>query len=239
MRGLMTFMMVGLLTTPVCADADAPEDFHSAVKAASAQFTAGQYDVALKQFRALRSKAPTEAQRLRLQWNIARCLEQLARHSEALPIFEDYERSVGDPVRSSRAKAKIKAMLPLVFGSIAVSCVGDRTARIQLESSTVEQPCPTIIERVSPGLVVIVGTGSDQRVVRKVVQVEAGEASEVQLEFLAIQPKKTADQPSTVWPWYVGGVAIVAAGVATVWALSREDGSPTHRGRVCIEDACD
>ena len=112
----------------MCADADATEDFHSAVKAASAQFTAGQYDVALKQFRALEVKGADGGTTPSAAVEYCALLGTVGTSFWKL-VFEDYERSVGDwfvPV-----ERRLRSRPCSLWSLDPLQChAGDRTARI-------------------------------------------------------------------------------------------------------------
>ena len=179
-----TLTKLGMALTLICSVAFGSPNtgLETRVAAATQSFQTKKFESALKQFRAIRETVNDPALRLRLQWNMARCLEEMARHAEALRIFEDYAKTVNDPVRLSRAQAKIDKLIDQAFGKIAVSCVGDPTAKVALEKEARDVPCPTIFERQEPGLVVIVGRG--RSVVRQVVKVKAGETEQAELTFL-------------------------------------------------------
>jgi len=216
------------------------ESFDSGVVQATAHFKAQRFEDALRVFRSLRSSATDDSARLRLQWNIARSLEELGRYPEALPIFEDYAKAVEDPVRSSRAQAKIEALSPKVYGVISVSCVGGSSAKVTLEKHGTTIPCPGVFERVAPGLWVVIAEGEKLDRQRQVVTVKAGQTSPATITFknmTAPPPAQVAQK--RVWPWYVGGAVLLATGAVTAWALSQDDPAPVHRGRLCLENGCD
>ena len=220
---------------------DAATAFDTQVGAATLDFKAGRYDTALAAFRALRSRSNDKGRRIRLQWNIARCLEELARPAEALAIFEDYAREVNDPVRKSRAQAKIDLLLPQVYGRVSVLCTGVQSALVSIEGSQAKQPCPAVFERIKPGLIVVIGEGDEK--VRQMVTVEAGKTSEAKLTFVAAPrpvPPPMRSESATKWPWYVAGTAaVLTTSALTIWLVNRDEPKPTHRGTVCFDSSCD
>ena len=228
----------GLLTysTAFCAPT---VDLDERVKTATRAFQEKKFGDALTQFREIREMVKDPALRLRLQWNMARCLEEMKQYVQALRIFEDYAQTVTDPVRLSRAKAKIDKLIGKAFGKIAVNCIGDASARVALEKQAEEKPCPAIFERQQPGLVVIIGRGTNQ--VRQVVKVEAGQTSQLELVFLPKPVAAAAKSDETaIWPWYVAGTAaVLATGALTLYLLNRDEGNTRHQANFCFEGDCD
>lgn len=237
-RNALTLYLTLALTCSVSLSSPNTE-LDARVTAATQAFQTKQFASALQQFRSIRETVKDPAMRLRLQWNMARCLEEMQRHVQALRIFEDYAKTVTDPVRLSRAQAKIDKLVQQTYGKIAVSCVGDANAKVYLEKETTERPCPAIFERQDPGLVVIIGRGDS--VVREVVQVEAGQTSQLQLAFLPTATKEIPVREETRnWPWYIAGAAaVLTSGALTVWLLNRDEGQTRHRATFCLEGTCE
>ena len=84
------------------------------VDQATALFGEGNYSAALEQFQSLLDSSDDEELRVRLQWNVARCLEMLGRYEEALSEFYAYQSIIKDAQRRSRALRKIDELLPRV-----------------------------------------------------------------------------------------------------------------------------
>jgi len=202
-------------------------------------FKAEQYESALSMFRSLRAASTDAPDRIRLQWNIARCLEQLGRNREALRIFQAYDESVSDPVRSSRARAKIELLRDRVFGSISVTCGPGGPVEGQVAGSKTTAICPTVLKGILPGSVVIEGIAADGRKTRSVVTVVAGKSVTAQLLFTPTAPRKMAET-SSKWPWYVGGaVVVVTAGILTAVLVNRSDPTAKHSAKICLGSQCD
>ncbi|MGC6418871.1 MAG: tetratricopeptide repeat protein [Bradymonadia bacterium] len=242
---MRTYLFILLMLTCIGFAHAQPGDnataFDTQVGAATMDFKAGRFDIALTAFRTLRSRSKDKSTRIRLQWNIARCLEELARPAEALAIFEDYSREVNDPVRKSRAQAKIDLLLPKVYGRVSVLCTGAQSALVSIEGSQLKQPCPAVFERIKPGLVVVIGEEGEK--VRQMVSVEAGKTSEAKLTFVTQSPPVTPParaESAAKWPWYVAGTAaVLTTSALTIWLVNRDDPKPTHRGTVCFDSSCD
>jgi hypothetical protein len=229
-----------LLVTASIGSAQTTRDSDLSVDEATNQFIAKDFSNALTLFRRLRAESKEPAARIRLQWNIARCLEELGRHAESLRIFEDYSRSVEDPVRSSRARSKIHKLSQLVFGAISVSCEGGGAIQVSIKGSKHTTPCPAVLDRLTPGATVIEGRRQGGDTVRSIVKVRAGQNHDVILKFRTEGPpaKMVQATSSAVWPWYVGATVVLVAGAATVWAVNRDDPSPRHQVHLCIEAEC-
>ena len=85
-------------------------------------FSDGNYSAALTQFQTLLSSSRDAQQRIRLQCNVARCLEMLGHFEAALAEFYAYQSIIKDPKRKSRALGKINQLHPKVYGSLSVIC---------------------------------------------------------------------------------------------------------------------
>jgi len=208
----------------------------ASIDKASSAFKAGEFDNALRMFRKLRSQVTEPKKRLILQWNIGRCLEKKGQIAQAILVFEDYRKTVKDPVRAARAKAIISVLRKDQTGTIAVSC--DRTdVSVSVEGiNGSEGSCPRIIESISVGSYVLIGRRPDESMSRTMVTVKANETAEGKLLFggSAIQPAQSKN-----WPWYVvGGTLLVAAGIATYFALSEDETKTNQVTRICFDDNC-
>ena len=194
------------------------------VDQATALFGEGNYSAALKQFQSLLDSSKDQALRIRLQWNVARCLEMLGRYEEALSEFYAYQSIINDPQRRTRALRKIEALFPKVYGQLSISC--DEAVDFQVlhrptsAPNKVERfgplPCPNELRELKSGRATV-SANFGHALFEQAVMIEAGALSTVALERPQA-PKRDYT------PWVIGGAlsAIVVA-TATYFLVSADD----------------
>ena len=174
MRSTSLFIILVLTSCPVHAQVD-----QASIDEASAAFKSGNFDNALRMFRTLRSRAKDPKIRLILQWNIGRCLEKGGQIAQAILVFEDYRKTVNDPVRAARAETMISTLRKDQTGAIAVSC--DRSdVSVSVEGMNgSEGSCPRVIESIGVGSYVLIGRRPDDSMSRTIVTVKANETTSI------------------------------------------------------------
>ena len=122
-------------------------------------FKQKDYNEALKHFQALLKSSHKKQQTVRLQWNVARCLEKLGRYEEALTEFYGYRAIVLDPKRKQRAKRQIAKLIPKVYGSLKITCTEDMSLNVLHKPTSSPgktekfgpRPCPSTLKKLRAG----------------------------------------------------------------------------------------
>lgn len=114
-------------------------------------FKSADYEGALGELR--RAEALSELAVVR--YNIARCLEELTRDSEAVAAFEKYlslnDANDGAVERARRAKDAIARLSARSFGSIEVSCPIEGSSVLVVGLMQIPEGCPWKGDKVKPG----------------------------------------------------------------------------------------
>ena len=203
------------------------------VNQATALFQEGNYSEALKQYQSLLSFSESEPERIRLQWNVARCLEMIGRYEEALSGFYAYQSIVADPKRKARALEKIRALRPKVYGKLNVACEAPLEFQVlHRPTSDPESPkrfgplgCPNLLEELTSGNVVVTANeGGDLMQASAVIN--PGETISVTLS-----PPPKAYRLSSNAKWMIGGVttALVVGAIAYFALTSEPEDGPKTR----------
>ena len=192
------------------------------VDQATSLFKQKHYAEALKHFRALLKSSKRKQQTIRLQWNVARCLEELERHEEALTEFYGYQAIVKDSKRKKRAKGKIGKLIPKVYGTLKVSCAEPmRLSLSHVPSATPQEAetydrktCPATLRKLRAGRTQITGVHHEGDIRRSTI-ITPGTIQRIHLEA----PPPKAD--NTLLIAGVVTTAIVVAG--GIYLLSAND----------------
>lgn len=161
---------------------------------AAAHKNAGDWAGALRVLRSLRA---TDFHDQRgVQWNIARCLEELGRHKEALAAFGEFLKMSGvdaDPKRDE-AHARVADLRKRLYGSLVVECA-DRRTRIQVHSvpnfqlltsfphvTWTGDACPHRSGDLDVGGWVVVASIDGRKIQQTSVKVEGGRERVVKIE---------------------------------------------------------
>jgi hypothetical protein len=193
------------------------------VDQATSLFKQKHYAEALKHFRALLKSSKRKQQTIRLQWNVARCLEQLGRHEEALTEFYGYQSIVKDSKRKKRAKTKIGKLIPKVYGTLKVTCPKLMSLTLlHVPTAAPDQPetyarkkCPTTLKKLRAGRTQITAVydGDD---IRRSAVITPGTIQKI---HLTIPPPK-ADNTLLI-----AGVVTTAVVIgASIYLLTADDG---------------
>lgn len=114
-------------------------------------FQAGDFGGALAEFRRAEGLVEDPRHAAALRYNIARCLEELGRHAEAVAAFERYLEAPDDAQTRRKAEEKLRALTGRVFGGLEVTCEPD-DARVQLAGhDPTPRACPAAWKRLAPG----------------------------------------------------------------------------------------
>ena len=195
------------------------------VDQATALFGEGNYSAALRQFQSLLNSSEDEQLRIRLQWNVARCLEMLGRYEEALSEFYAYQSIINDPQRRTRALRKIEALFPKVYGQLSIECTEAADFQVLHRPTSspkkVERfgplPCPNELRELKSGRATVSANFGD-KLFEQVVTIEAGSLSTV-----VLQAPEATKQDYT--PWVIGGaVSAVVVATATYLILTADGG---------------
>lgn len=205
------------------------------VDQATSLFKQGEFQAALQHFQTLLSRTNDRRQKIRLQWNVARCFEELGRYEEALKEFYGYKSIVRDKRRNARAEKKILALIPKVFGSLRVTCAQPTAFNVFHEPSskrgTTENfgplDCPTTLRELRAGRATVKGTNKEHPV-EETVLVVPGKESHVHLE---------SDKPgvSKKSMWIAGGVVGAALLVSGIYLLANSSGDSTSSAELCFD----
>ena len=188
------------------------------VDQATALFGEGNYSAALKQFQSLLDSTTDSKLRVRLQWNVARCLEMLGRYEEALSEFYAYQSIISDPARRTRALRKIETLFPKVYGQLEVNCPESVdfhvTHRPTSSPKKLEQfgplPCPNQLRELKSGRATVSASLGDA-IFEEIVLIEAGKLATVTLS------KPKVDNT----PWLIGGAVSAVVVVAATYFILR------------------
>lgn len=194
------------------------------VDQATSLFKQKHYAEALNHFQSLLKSSKRKQQTIRLQWNVARCLEELGRHEEALSEFYGYQSIVKNAKRQRRAKSKIAKLIPKVYGSLKVTCEQPMSLSLShTPSAAPEQPetyarrkCPATIKKLRAGRTQITAVHVDGDIRRSAV-ITPGALQTVHLT----PPPAEADH--TLLIAGVVTTAVVIAG--SIYLLTADDGS--------------
>lgn len=199
---------------------------------AQGQFRAGRFDAALAIFREVARQHPPSARDPRLQWNLARCLEELGRYEEALAAFGVAASIAEDQARRARVQAKIEALRAEHFGQIRVECAAG--GRVRVEGLVGERACPGRWDLARVGSHRGTMVDVEGRTTPFDVMVRAGELAQI---TVAAKPPERAPTPvgppappsaaATIepqpadggfgpWPWIAAGAGVAALG-GSVW----------------------
>lgn len=188
-RALFTLGLLGALIAPAHAGPSAPSDAERArafVDAATALFQAGDYAGALATFRKAEPLGDALGDPAGIQWNIARCLEELGRAEEAIAAFEHYLQMPDTRSGHAEARARIAALERRHLGRVAVTCDAPG-AKVRLVpdggSATEEVACPATWKRLPPGRFRVLGKSRDEVLASRETTVTAGGVAKVSLSF--------------------------------------------------------
>ncbi|MBU0553073.1 PEGA domain-containing protein [Myxococcota bacterium] len=101
------------------------------IKRGESLFRAGRLEMALVMFRKAEPHGEVVRDRAGVRWNIARCLEELKQHPEAVEAFEAYLEFEQNPAGRKDGQAKIDELFPKAFGQMEIEC--NERLRIHLE----------------------------------------------------------------------------------------------------------
>lgn len=140
-RAALGSLALALAGAPDAARAELPlDELQARIVAGQDHFKAGRHREALSVFTEVARLHPPAARDGRLQWNIARCHEELGQFEEAIDAFELAERLSEDRRRRTRAGARVAALRAAHFGRLEVSCPPG--SHVRVEGLAGEQPCP-------------------------------------------------------------------------------------------------
>ncbi|MGB0647315.1 MAG: tetratricopeptide repeat protein [Bradymonadia bacterium] len=198
-------------------------------------FKQGEFQAALQHFQTLLTKTNNRRQKIRLQWNVARCFEELGRYEEALKEFYGYKSIVSDKRRNARAEKKIRSLIPKVFGSLNVKCSQPTAFNVFHEPSsapgTTENfgplDCPTTLRELRAGRATVKGTNKEHPV-KETVLVIPGKEAQVYLES---EPPGVSSRTM----WIAGGVVGTALLVSGIYLLSNRSDDSGSSAELCFD----
>ena len=139
--------------TPGATDEAAEtEALQQALRAAGAAFKAGDHATALAGFRAVEAAVLARGDLAGFRWNLARTLEALGRHAEALV---EYDRALGlpdAPENQRETRQRRDTLLRTWFGALQVHCdvPGTRLTLQRASEATASDPPPGAAAGVAP-----------------------------------------------------------------------------------------
>ncbi len=228
---------IALLGLPAAAPGQGPADDVARAKAQVAAATelarSGDWVGGLRLFREAQPYAEALGDPAGLQWNIARCLEELGRNEEAIQAFEAYLELPDSTDGHVEAGSRIEALVRVTYGFLDVQC-GGATAIVRIRDRAGEQACPHRF-RLRPGRYRLEAKARDGRRAAATAVVRVGETTPAALTLPAPNPALggapggAADEvragtapeaASPLVPWLVAGGAVALAGAGTGFLVS-------------------
>lgn len=222
----MRFLIATLLALGMIGPAAAAgiADAQGFVNTASQAFRKGDYKAALKALRqaepiVLEANDPSLAQ---IRFNIARCLQELDQHAEALEAYEQYLKVPDSSDRKSRAQDAIKRLKRKVFGGVVISC--DPAGAMVTITGVTDAPaaCPLRKNELKPGEYAVSVAFDGYVTDKRTVTIGVGEPVAVTVSLTRspaaggtlVMPEMTPPpEPIDPWPWiWTGGGALLIAG---------------------------
>lgn len=226
---------IGLLGTPVVAagqgDADPVAQAKAKVEAATELARDGDWAGGLRLFREAQPHAEALGDPAGLQWNIARCLEELGRNEDAIQAFEAYLELPDSTDGHVEAGSRIEALVRKTFGFLDVQC-GGVTATVRVRGDAGGHRCPHRF-RLRPGRYQVDAVTRGGQPVTTTVVVELGDITTAALSpptgtsdgapSNAGVVEEEADPTQRLVPWLVVGSAVALAGAGTAFLVSASD----------------
>lgn len=185
-------------------------------------FKAERYAEALDRFREAANASPDAAGDARLQWNIARCYEEMSRFEDALEAFELARQLAAAPERRSRAERKIAAISAAHFGEVRIEC--PRRARVRIEGLAGERRCPVDRLQILAGQRRGTVNGATAEPIPFELEVRPGGR-----HVLDLLPEPV-DRGLAPWGWAATGLGVAAIGGA-IWARADGDAAIDEANR--------
>lgn len=236
MRRAVAVVLLGLVASvAVPSEARAAEDDDRAAaqqefREAQRAFAAGDYRRAAAAFEEAYKKKPHPS----ALWNAARSWAHAGENADAANLYERYLREAEPGARDRDAATTALKDLGRTLGRITVAGAGAKGATVDAKALVGDT------RWVVPGEHVIVGNVNGE-VIRKTVQVQAGESQSVALDPPAraaaptpTRPPREAADRGFHLPWLVvaaGGVLTATAGGFTIWS-----GLDTNAKRRAFDD---
>lgn len=190
----------------------------------------GDWAAGLVRFREAQQHADALGDPAGLQWNIARCLEELGRNEEAIEAFEAYLAMPDSQAGHAEARTRIAGMVRTTYGFVDVQCGGVR-ATVGIRGDAHSFACPHRF-RLRPGRYQIVARTDDGRQSSASAAVALGEPSTVALLLPTTRAggdseeggraSETKGTGARLLPWFVVGGAAALAGAGTGFLVSAE-----------------
>lgn len=211
-------MALAALAPSVAAAEPTLPEAQALIAEAARQFKAGQSAEALQSYTEA-ARHPTAARDPRLQWNIARCHEELGQYALAIEGFERAAALSEDDRRRARAEARAARVRAERFGRIEVDCA-EGEARI--EALGEPRSCPAAWPQVEVGDYPATLRTLDGRVARFVVTVTPSETTVARPALPApgvIEPAPVEPAATSWWPLAAAGLSGASA-IAAAWLYS-------------------
>ena len=201
MRALATALCLMLATPAARGAAPVPDEVtrkkvQTYVDLAADLFKANDFEGALAELR--RAEALSDLGLVR--YNIARCLEELHRDTEAVAAFQSY-LSLKDTAerageRQTRARDAVVRLSARAFGTLEVSCPVAGSSVMVMKLMQVPEQCPWKSDQVSPGFYEIQTFSPGQPTFSTKVEVVAGKTVSVTSQAGPSPQTTRGDQPA-------------------------------------------
>ena len=153
---------------------------------ATAYFAEKNFATALEELRVAMPLLAESPAQFPVLFNVARCLEEMHRDSEAIAAYETYLQTADDGPRRERAKAALKVLRARTLGHLRLTCQPTRTALTVSGLGSV--PCPFDAD-VAAGPLTIEGRAAGYQTHRSKVDLVAGGFIERTITLLVETPK--------------------------------------------------